>query len=192
MYTAWGGLARSAREIIFKHRRCWPLALALVVPADIAVAAPPDWTIARADLVQDGNAVRITYRDGRSAVVTKKRKGIYDRPVDAFEAPVISADHKSVGWSISEYADASYPVDADLDVYRYGKQSPGFDGGSGMAQSWRFWAGGKQVVVEFAFPHGLPFEHVGLFDVATGKQLGMVDVHNDTGKTPASAPAWAK
>lgn len=172
---------------MFHPRQSWAFALVLMSPVAAALAAPSDWKIVRADLLHDGRAVRITYRDGRTLLVKKNQQA------DAFDQLSISADRESVGWSISERVDASYPVDADFEVYRDGKPMPGIDdSGTGIVQSWSFWAGGKQIVLCSAFPHGLPSAHLDLYDVATGKHLGTVDVDDNTGKVPANAPAWAK
>ena len=178
---------------ITKYRRVLLVLLAVTLaagwPQSHAASPPLDYHIVSARLENGDHVVRIVYRHAPDIV-----ERVADQQV-SFDDPIISEDRLSVGWSIEEHVDASYPVPGDITLMRNGKVEPWDcleDRGGGAADGWRFLAGGKQAVVTLAFEHGLPYAHSDLIDLDTGRCLGHVDYDNTTGKPPADAPAWAR
>jgi hypothetical protein len=111
---------------------------------------------------------------------------------ESFDQPVISQDRRSVGWSVERRVDATYAITADASLYQDRHDMAPTECPGGVTEDWHFEAGGRWVVFEQAFPHGLPQTHWCPVDIASGKVLGRMFADREADKLPRHAPKWAR
>lgn len=154
--------------------------LLLVVPIAV-LASDVAYRVASVDA---SGQLHITLEDGRQVLAPK----LHDQV--AFESPLISPDHQTVGWLV-EYPDPSYahsqanPIAGALILYRNGRIVQKFSTGQ-VFWDWRFQEGGKEVVYSTGPTHGGATECV-LRDVVSGRVMGSWRV--TPGRQP---PTWAE
>src|SRR3954471_10658751 len=105
-----------------------------------------------------------------------------------FDAPRISADHKSVGWlAVHPNCCTTYPVPIELVVLSAGKQHV-FRGADLATWRWAFTADGKRVVLEQGAVHGgrRSFE---LRDIRTGRKVNSFQAESVDAKR---LPTWTR
>ncbi len=84
----------------------------------------------------------------------------------------LADDRQHLGW-LADYmiCQQSYPCSAELVIYQSGHKFRYIDPPYGILWKWRFLNSGKQVVVQFGFPHGDSTEAYALYDADTGDLL---------------------
>jgi len=112
--------------------------------------------------------------------------------------PAVSPDGRSVGW-LALYSNCctTYPIPLVLVVRTAGRERR-FHGNDLPIARWAFLDNGRRVALSQAPLHGLVTTHYELYDVASGRRLGVYDQAPDTDDRPlASAagrgvPAWVR
>ncbi len=84
----------------------------------------------------------------------------------------LADDRQHLGW-LAGYmiCQQSYPCSAELVIYQSGHKFRYIDPPYGIIWKWQFLNSGKQVVVQFGFPHGDSTEAYALYDADTGDLL---------------------
>jgi hypothetical protein len=138
----------------------------------------------RAVSVDGSGQLHITLEDGRQVLAPKLQDQV------AFQSPLISPDHQTVGWLV-EYPDPSYahsqanPIAGSLILYRNGRVVQKFSAGQ-VFWDWQFQESGKQVAYSTGPTHGGATECV-LRDVVSGRVISRWAV------TPGGKPPnWAE
>jgi hypothetical protein len=130
-------------------------------------------------------------RSGQLHIVLASGKEIQPpklRYQDGFDTPLISPDHRTVGW-LATYTNPGNPrgsqIPGKLVLYRAGRNLRSFDTESTI-WGWEFQDGGKRVAYSTGPTHGGATECV-LRDVDSGSIVARYDIHSG-----AEQPAWAR
>ena len=121
--------------------------------------------------------MEIDYSDGSHDTIPKDKRGSYDdkypiKQDEVFSDIQISGDKTLVGWT-PQYmiCPQSYPCTPEVVIYRRGKWPKFISPPYGLVWSWAFTPGyDGSIVVHYGFPHGVPHDAYGLFDLASGQQ----------------------
>jgi len=122
-----------------------------------------------------GSPLRIHFSDGTTMENRPERGrfGSGDQPItqSAFTAVQMAEDGVHLGWA-AEYmiCAQSYPCSAEVVILGPGRKLHYIPQGAGIVWEWRFWNGGKQIVVKSGFPHGDRTGRYELFDSDTGRR----------------------
>ena len=143
------------------------------------------------DIAADG-ALRIHYSEG-TRVVIPKEKGRFAVGDDiltqeTFSDIHVADDRQHIGW-LADYmiCAQSYPCPALLVILRSGHQPTYISPPFGIMWCWMFLEAGKQVVVQFGFPHGDATGAYALYDTETGRELGTFSPTENK-----EAPEWVQ
>ncbi len=118
----------------------------------------------------------VTYRSGKRVIVPTQ-----NMQTD-FNDIQLAPDHKTLGWLAEYLACAqSYPCALQLVVFRDGKILRQFTPGYGIMWFWEFLGGGRQIAIQYGFPHGDANGAFELYDISSGRLL---QKYQGTGPVP--------
>ena len=126
--------------------------------------------------VSKEGALHIIYSDGAEVEITKERGrfaiGEQILTQETFSDIQMADDHQHIGW-LADYmiCAQSYPCTAELAIYQSGHKLRYFSPEYGSFWRWKFLEAGKQIVVQYGFPHGDSTGSYALYDTETGSEL---------------------
>ena len=136
---------------------------------------PKDAYIAKFAVGANG-ALHIAYSHGANVEIPRERGRFSDGEntltQEMFSDIQLADDRRHIGW-LAEYkiCAQSYPCPAELVIYESRQDLKHITPPQGIVWRWRFLAGGKQVVLQYGFPHGDDVGVFALYDTATGRRL---------------------
>ena len=138
------------------------------------------------DQAQCGNALKITFANGRTRLIRKEDWAA------AIWGYLISEDHLSLSWFL---ADTELDRDGRIsrvDAFRSGSLVHSFDCGHfGTSVNSYFAEHGKWLVLSCSDYHQEGYGIRLLMDVVSGRQISQIR-SNEHGETPRGAPRWAQ
>lgn len=100
----------------------------------------------------------------------------------------LADDRRHLGW-LADYmiCQQSYACPAELVIYQSGHKLRYISPATGIMWRWKFLKGGKQVVVQFGFPHGDDTGAYELYDTNTGRRIAKF-----FSSTKKKTPPWVQ
>jgi hypothetical protein len=141
--------------------------------------------------VSKEGALHIIYSDGAEVEIPKERGrfaiGEQILTQETFSDIQMADDHQHIGW-LADYmiCAQSYPCTADLGIYQFGYKLRYFRPEYGIFWRWKFLKAGKQIVVQYGFPHGEDTSSYALYDTETGHEIAKFYSKNN------KAPNWVQ
>ncbi len=126
--------------------------------------------------VSTDGSLHIVFSDGSEDEVPKERGrfaiGEQTLTQETFSDIQLADDHQHIGW-LAEYmiCAQSYPCAAELGVYQPGHKLKYIRPEYGIFWRWKFLEAGKQIVVQYGFPHGDSTGSYALYDTETVQEL---------------------
>jgi len=143
--------------------------------------------------VNADGSVTVNTEDGRQ--ITPPRVLIdtgsrIEQSVGATDAAV-SPDHQSVGWiALFDFCCTSYPIPLKLVIFSNGRLIP--FSGTEPIWFWSFQDGGRRVAAREEMLHGDPHTHYELWDVRSGRRIGVYHPEYDESTADPKGPEWVK
>lgn len=135
--------------------------------------------------------LHITYSNGVDVEIPRERgrftDGGHALTQETFLNIQLADDRRHIGW-LADYmiCAQSYPCPAELVIYQSGQGLKYISPSHGTVWRWKFLDSGKQIVMQFGFPHGDDAWAFALYDTETTRELAKF---SSTRKKP---PKWVK